>query len=123
MNFLNSRKHYHYQNRFTFQAQYDKLKPMDLQTLRTRYRNDILQLAEKYKLENVRVFGSVVRGEQGPDSDVDLLVHAKQDCSLLDISGFEIDTGDLIGQKVDVLEDVSIRPILAPYILSEAVPL
>ena len=97
---------------------------MDLETLRTHYRAGILQLAEKYKLENVRIFGSIVRGEARDDSDVDILVHPKKGCSLLDISAFEVDMSDLLGgYKVDVVDDQAIREILAPFILSEAVML
>lgn len=97
---------------------------MDLGTLRTQYRDSILQLAEKCKLENLRVFGSTVRGEEHFDSDIDLLVHPKKGCSLLDISAFEVAVSELMsGKKIDVLDDMAIKPILAPYILSEAVPL
>lgn len=97
---------------------------MNLQTLRTVYRDDILQLAKKYKLSNLRIFGSTVRGEEGENSDVDLLVHLEKGCSLLDISAFEVDVSKLMGgKKVDVLDDVAIKEQLAPYILAEAIPL
>jgi predicted nucleotidyltransferase len=97
---------------------------MDLGTLRIQYRDGILLLAENCKLENLRVFGSTVRGDQRDDSDIDLLVHPQKGCSLLDISAFEVAVSELIGgKKIDVLDDMAIKPILAPYILSEAVPL
>ncbi len=96
---------------------------MNLQTLQTLYAPKIIQLAEKHKLGNVRVFGSTVRGDAGDDSDVDLLVHAEKGCSLLDISAFEVEVGKLLGSKVDVLDDMAIKPIFVPYILSEALPL
>ncbi len=97
---------------------------MDLDYLRSNYRKDILELADKYKLEDIRIFGSVVRGEDGEDSDIDLLVHAKSNCSLLDISAFEVSVSELIGgKKVDVVDDLAIKPVLVPYILSEAIPL
>ncbi len=97
---------------------------MDFHTLRLRYRDSILQLAHKHKLEDVRVFGSVVRGEQNANSDVDLLVHPQKGCSLLDISSFEVEVCELLGgQKVDVLDDLAIKDCLAPFILSEAVRL
>ncbi|MEK6746216.1 MAG: nucleotidyltransferase domain-containing protein [Pseudomonadota bacterium] len=97
---------------------------MNLQTLRTNYRDGIIQLAAKHKLGDVRVFGSVVRGEQHLDSDIDFLVHPQKGCSLLDISAFEVGVSALMGgHKIDVLDDLSIKPVLAPYILSEAVPL
>lgn len=97
---------------------------MDLQTLRSNYRTQIIQLAEKYKLEDVRVFGSTVRSEATEDSDIDILVHPKGNCSLLDISAFEVSVSSLMGgKKIDVVDDMAIKPMLAPYILSEAVPL
>ncbi len=97
---------------------------MNFETLRTRYRDGIMQLAAKHKLEDIRVFGSTVRGEQRSDSDIDFLVHPQKGCSLLDISAFEVGVSALMnGQKIDVLDDVAIKPALAPYILSEAVPL
>ncbi len=97
---------------------------MNFETLRTLYRDEIIKLANRHKLEDVRVFGSVVRGEQNSMSDIDFLVHPLKGCSLLDISAFEVGVSQLIGgQKVDVLDDMAIKPALAPYILSEAVPL
>lgn len=97
---------------------------MDLQTLQTSYREAIIKLAEQHKLEDIRVFGSTVRGEQKDNSDIDLLVHTKKGCSLLDISAFEVSVSQLTGgHRIDVLDDASIKPILAPFILSEALPL
>ncbi len=97
---------------------------MNIHQLRTRYRDAILALAAEHKLENVRVFGSVVRGEAGENSDIDLLVHAQKGCSLLDISGFQVEASEVLGgRKVDVVDDASIKPRIAPFILSQAVPL
>ncbi len=97
---------------------------MDLQTLRSEYKGAILQLANKYKLGNVRVFGSTVRGEARLDSDLDILVHPQPGCSLFDIVGFENDTSHLLGgTRVDVISDRAIKEMLEPYILAEAVPL
>jgi uncharacterized protein len=95
-----------------------------IQTLRNTYKDAILQLADKYKLEDIRVFGSTVRGEARPDSDVDILAHPQPGCTLFDMAGFEHDTSHLLGGiKVDVISDRAIKEILAPYILAEAVPL
>ena len=95
---------------------------MDIQTLRTEYKNAILQLASKYKLEDVRVFGSTVRGEADANSDIDILVHPQPGCSLFDLVGFENDTSSLLGgTNVDVISDRAIKEMLAPYILAEAV--
>jgi predicted nucleotidyltransferase len=86
-------------------------------------RNDILRLAEKYGASNVRVFGSVARGEARPDSDVDLLVRFKPDYRLWDKIGLKQDLEELLGCKVDVVHDQFIREEIAPDILKDAIPL
>jgi predicted nucleotidyltransferase len=96
---------------------------MNLQTLRSKYRNQILLIADKYKVENIRIFGSVIRGEENANSDIDFLVHFKEGASLLDESGFDIDLRDLVGCKVDVISDRAIRKEFVPFILKEAQPL
>jgi predicted nucleotidyltransferase len=96
---------------------------MNIETLRHKYRDQILQIAEKYKAENVRIFGSVVRGEDRVDSDVDLLVSFKKGASLLDEAGLDIDLNELLHCKVDVISDRAIRSEFRPFILKEAKPL
>lgn len=96
---------------------------MDLQTLRDRYRDDILRLADEHKLEDVRIFGSIARGEANENSDIDLLVHPMKGCSLLDFVGFSNRIEEMVGYKVDLVEDRSVLPRFAPFIFSEAVPL
>lgn len=97
---------------------------LSFHTLQTQYRHEILSLAERYLLEDVRVFGSTVRGEAHAKSDVDLLVHPKPGCSLLELVGFEIDVSALLGgAKVDVISDRAIKETIAPAILAEAKPL
>ena len=96
------------------------IHPMEL--ARTR-REEILSLASKYGAYNVRVFGSVARGEAGPESDLDLLVAFESGRSLLDLVGFEQDLAELLGQKVDVVVEGGISPYMEKQILSEAVPL
>ena len=97
---------------------------MDLHTLRQQYRDAILELAARHKLEDVRVFGSTARGEARLGSDLDILVHPKTGCSLLDVVGFEIELSSLLGgQKVDVVEDEAVHERLAPFIFAEAVRL
>lgn len=96
---------------------------MLLDQLRRQYREQILALAEQYKAENVRVFGSVARGEEKPGSDVDILVHFKPGASLLDESGLEIALGDMLGRRVDLIGDTAIKDLLRENILNGAVPL
>jgi predicted nucleotidyltransferase len=63
---------------------------MTLQHLRTKYASEILSIAQRHGASNLRVFGSVARGDAGADSDVDLLVHLGQR-SLLDLGGLLMD--------------------------------
>ena len=67
-------------------------------------RNEILQIAESLGAKNVRVFGSTARGEEGPESDLDLLVDFEPKRNMLDLSRQVMDLQDLLGRKVDVVE-------------------
>ena len=86
-------------------------------------REEILRLAAKHGASNVRIFGSVVRGEDRPDSDVDFLVELQADRSLLDRVALIQDLEDLLGRKVDVATVKGLRDVWRDRILKEAVPL
>jgi hypothetical protein len=90
--------------------------------LRSR-RAEILDIARKHGARNVRIFGSVARGDAGPDSDVDILVELEPGRSLLDHAALMLDLSDLLGCKVDVVTDRGIRPRIRDRVLLEAVPL
>ena len=93
--------------------------PPTLDELRGR-REEILAVALRYGASNIRIFGSVARGE--PDAhDVDLLVDLEDGRSLLDLAGLHLDLEDLLGCKVDVAELV--KPRLRGAVEAEAVPL
>ncbi|MBZ5586912.1 MAG: nucleotidyltransferase family protein [Acidobacteriia bacterium] len=96
---------------------------MTLEELRSSYRDQVLSLAEKRGARNVRVFGSVARGEQRPDSDLDLLVDFDPGRSLLDLTGLWIDLENALGCKVDVVSSRGFRPRLASEVLREAISL
>jgi hypothetical protein len=85
-----------------------------------RNREEILRIAELHGARNVRVFGSVARGDDRADSDVDLLVDMEDNRSLLDLGGLEQDLEDLLRRDVDVLTDASIHPDLRLRISAEA---
>jgi predicted nucleotidyltransferase len=89
-------------------------------TLLEEKRDEILRLAALHGAANVRVFGSVARGEDREDSDIDLLVHMEDDRSLLDLIGFAQDVGDVIGRKVDVVDDESLHRVIRDHVLAEA---
>ncbi len=86
-------------------------------------REAILQLAAKYGIRSVRLFGSVARGESRPDSDLDVLVDFEPGRSLLDQVGFEQDLEGLLGCEVEVVAEGGISPNLEARILQEAQPL
>ncbi len=89
-------------------------------TLLEEKREEILRLAALHGAVNVRVFGSVARGEDRDDSDIDLLVHMEDDRSLLDMIGFAQDVGDVIGRKIDVVDDGSLHHVIRDHVLAEA---
>jgi len=85
-------------------------------------RREIRALVRKHRYANPRVFGSVARGEAKPDSDVDILVQPRGG-GLLDLAGLSIDLSQLLGRRVDVVPDDSLRWYAAPQIRAEALPL
>ncbi len=86
-------------------------------------RDEILRIANKYGAYNVRIFGSVARGDTKEDSDIDFLIDMEQGRSLLDLAGFEIDLGNLLNRKIDVVTEEGLSPYLKDRILAEAMPL
>ncbi len=96
---------------------------MSLAELLQAKREDILRTAAKYGAYNVRVFGSVARGEADEQSDVDLLVNMEKGRSLLDLGGLLMDLEDLLGCKVDVVTEKGLRERIRERVLKEAVVL
>ena len=82
-----------------------------------------MRCAASHGARNVRVFGSIAKGEAGTTSDVDLLVEMEPGRSLLDLVGLWQDLEDLLGGQVDVLSDHGLSPHLSDRINAEAVPL
>lgn len=80
-------------------------------------------MAARHGVRNIRIFGSVVRGEDGKDSDVDLLVDMDDDRSLLDLVAVERELGKLLNRKVDVVVDGGVSPYLRDRICAEAISL
>ncbi len=86
-------------------------------------RNDILRLAAQHGARNVRVFGSVARGDASPTSDIDLLVRMDRGRSLLDLIELSQELESVLHRKVDILTDEGLSPYLEQRIHAEAVPL
>lgn len=105
-------------------AEIDRPEPthLDLAGLRAR-RQEILANADEHGARNVRVFGSIVRGQAAQSSDVDLLVEMEPGRSLFDLVGLGQDLEGLLGAHVDVLSDGGVSKHLRERIHAEAVPL
>lgn len=86
-------------------------------------RDEILRIAAAHGEQNVRVFGSVSRGEAGAKSDVDLLVKLEPGRSLLDLIAIKQELEDLLGRKVDVVTEDAVSAYIREQVLKEAVSL
>lgn len=96
---------------------------MDIDQLLSAKRAEILAIAAKHGAYNVRVFGSVARGEANSNSDVDFLVNVDSNRSSWFPVGLMLDLEDLLGRKVDVATDNSLHWYIRDRVLKEAVPL
>ena len=86
-------------------------------------REEILRIAARHGARNVRIFGSMARGEADTQSDVDFLVEMEPGRSLFDLGELLIELRELLGRDVDVVTENSIYWLLRRRILSEAKPL
>lgn len=84
-------------------------------------RDDVLLLASRYGATNIRLFGSVARGTDTPESDIDILVDMEPNRSLLDRIGLMQELGDLFGRKVDVVTPQTLHQNIRERILQESV--
>lgn len=96
---------------------------MSLRSLIQEKRENILTIAQEHGAYNIKIFGSVARGEDREDSDIDLLVEMESDRSLLDRIGLMQDLEDLLGRKVEVANVRGLRDRVRSRILAEAIPL
>ncbi|MBN1235992.1 MAG: nucleotidyltransferase family protein [Methanotrichaceae archaeon] len=78
---------------------------MTLEEIVKERRQDILRTAAKHGARNLRIFGSVARGESRPDSDLDILVDMEPGRSLLNMGGLLMDLQDILGCRVDVVTE------------------
>ncbi len=86
-------------------------------------RAEILRMAAEHGAYNVRIFGSVARGEADSESDVDFLVNMEAGRSLFDLGGLLMDLQDLLGCDVDVVTESGLRARIRQRVLDEARPL
>ena len=93
-----------------------------LKTLRD-HREEILGVGEVYGARNVRLFGSVARGEAGPNSDVDFLIDLTDGRTLFDLVDLEDRWAQIIHRPVDVVTERGMSRHMKPRVLAEAVNL
>jgi uncharacterized protein len=86
-------------------------------------REQILQLARRHGVTGVRVFGSMARGDAGPQSDVDLLIEVGPDPSPWFPGGLVAELEELLGRRVQVVTERGLDELLRERVLEEAVPL
>ena len=88
-----------------------------------RERRDEINLASRYGAFDIRLFGSVARGDARENSDLDFIVRFEPGRSLLDHGGLVMALRDLFGRRVDVIDDDWMRPRFREAIMKEAIPL
>ena len=93
---------------------------MKTEDIVTSHREEILTTARKHGAYNVRVFGSVARGEARPDSDIDFLVNLETGRSLMDLARLLRELQLLLGRNVDVVTEADLRPRIRPQVLKDA---
>ncbi|MEA5567070.1 nucleotidyltransferase family protein [Anabaena sp. UHCC 0399] len=96
---------------------------MGIEELLLPFKEEILRIAAKYGAYNLRVFGSVARGEARPDSDIDFLVDLEPGRNLLDRIGLIQDLEELLNRKIDVAKPSNLHELIKDKVLNEAVPL
>lgn len=92
------------------------------QTL-SEHRDEILSIAERHGASDVRVFGSVARGDSRESSDLDLIVRLAPDRSMFDLGSLVMDLQDLLGVRVDIVSEAGMRQRFRDHVLQDAVAL
>ncbi|KNX39651.1 hypothetical protein VV01_21015 [Luteipulveratus halotolerans] len=87
------------------------------------HRAEIREVAAAYGLTDLRVFGSVARGEEGPASDIDLIAHTPAGLGVIGLARAQSDLQRILDVDVDLVPDTSLKPALRDIVDREAVPL
>jgi predicted nucleotidyltransferase len=101
----------------------DRIENMDAKALLKAHRKEILAIAARNGAVNVRVFGSVARGDNRPDSDIDFLVNLEPGRSLMDLARLLRELQTLLSTNVDVVTEAGLRARIKDEVLREAQPL
>ena len=83
-------------------------------------RDEIMRVATTHGAEDVRIFGSVAKGTESPTSDVDILVTMRPGCGLMAIGRIKADLEDLLGCRVDISTEQSLRSDIRQHVLQTA---
>jgi predicted nucleotidyltransferase len=96
---------------------------MDIKRQIQEKRDEICAIAVKHGAYNIRIFGSVLRGQAGPDSDIDFLIDAGPATSSWFPAGLILDLQEILGRRVEVVTEKALSPFIRDYVLREAIPL
>ena len=96
---------------------------MSLREELLRQRDTVRAVAAKHGATNLRLFGSVIRGDERPDSDIDLLVDLAENRGFRDYLALVEELQSLLGRRVEVIIARSLSPYFRPYVEAEARPL
>lgn len=96
---------------------------MNIKQLLHEKRDDIRSIAAKHGAYNIRIFGSVVRGQAGPDSDIDFLIDVGPTTSSWFPAGLILDLEEILGRRVEIVTDKALNPHIRDRVLREAIPL
>ena len=96
---------------------------MNIEQFLHEKRDDICAIAAKHGAFNIRIFGSVVRGEAGPDSDIDFLVDAGPATSSWFPAGLILDLEKILGRRVEIVTEKALNPYIREHVLGEVKPL
>ena len=86
-------------------------------------RDDIQRVASKHGAYNIRVFGSVARGEARPDSNIDLLIEKGPTTSSWFPAGLVLELEEMLGRRVEIVTETALNPDLRERVHREAIPL
>lgn len=92
---------------------------MNIQTIRQK----AIPLFQRYQVRRAALFGSAARGEERPDSDIDILVEMPEASGLFDFLALQSDLEELLSRSVDLVEYDTIKEQLKPYILHDQTPI
>jgi len=96
---------------------------MNIEQFLHEKRDDILAIAAKHGAYNIRIFGSVVRGQAGPDSDIDFLIDVGPTTSSWFPAGLILELEEILGRRVEIVTDKALNPYIRDRVLCEAIPL